>query len=160
MVFSSALASSIHVGTSITWHSIFIERLVIVDAIVFGILALFHLLVWIDVTVTSGKAPNGLVDASSGGIQAVGILLPLSQVALQIGKSRSGVPLPNSIFLDVFISDLWLALSLALGLAAMSLIPYRRYPRVLGVLFGWQLFSFMVGLARLGVAIFAFTASA
>ena len=156
----TASASSLVLGISVTWDGVFLDRLLVIDASVFVFLALLHLAAWAGVTVTWQDPPERLVDASSGVIQAVGILLPLSQVALQIGKSRSGVPLPDSIFLDVFISDLWLALSLALGLAAMSLIPYRRYPRVLGVLYGWQLFSFMVGLARLGVAIFEFTTNA
>jgi hypothetical protein len=142
----------------IPWHSILFQRWVIMDVAVLGVLWLVQLLAWISPrTLDETKAPKESsatrVSTGSGAcITGVGILLPLSLVAVQLvaGSDKPSAPVME----DVFVAAIWFALSLVCGLFVQffTALEVEKNPlnlRRVGVPFGWQLISLAVGVGRL-----------
>ena len=86
--------------------------------------------------------------AAAAGITVVGILAPLSVVTLQL----SAQALPRRALTDFAIANLWLVVSLVLGLYVIYVVGIRGYvTNVLNVnsikiVFGWQLILLAVGI--------------
>jgi hypothetical protein len=58
---------------SITWGSVFSDRLFYIDTAVFGAFAIAHVLARIGTSATGNRTPRGVSELGSACIQAVGI---------------------------------------------------------------------------------------
>ncbi|WP_405471861.1 hypothetical protein [Streptomyces canus] len=92
--------------------------------------------------------------ASAAGITVVGILGPLTLIAIQLSADGKGEKLPNSALVDLFVSNVWLAMSLAWGLLVLYMAAFRGYKenllnyRPITVIIGYQLIFLFVGMER------------
>lgn len=146
-----------------SWGRLFWSRFVWIDLVGVGALALIHLMAWHEASSEGTEvgenaehragAAASFRSTSTGGITAVGILLPLSLVPIQLAQTRPSGPPAGAVF-DIFVADLWLGASLLLGLWVLWLVAMRAHAtnvlssRSIGVAYGWQLFTFAAGLAR------------
>jgi hypothetical protein len=146
--------------TSVSWTDAFWSDWVWVDVVIFLILGAVHTGAWISTSpqdpgdaTTRAAAAAALTSAGTAGLTAVGIMLPLSLAAGQLHRTGPG-PLEH-----VFFADIWFALSLLFGLLALYVIApnavsqYVVRRRIVGIPFGLQLLSLLIGVARLLVGI-------
>ena len=106
----------------ITWANVFATRFFWLDLIVFGLLSFLHVGAWLGTSREYPSDPESRASASEsfrstavGGLTAVGILIPVTMLGIQLGVSSSP-PIPASSTLDVFLADLWFTASLFCGL--------------------------------------------
>ena len=100
------------------------------------------------------QAQGGLRAAATAGITVAGILIPLS--ILTIGLTASDkLDLPSTVLVDFFVANVWLLISLLLGLCLVYFAGVRGYrenilrSRGAGAVFGLQLLFLAVGVVRL-----------
>jgi hypothetical protein len=150
---------------SISWHDVFFERFLWGDLLLFGIPAVVHVLAWRRVgelsndAAPSQSAASSIGTAASAALAAVGFLLPLSLVAVQVVTDHSHGVRSQHVALDVFVADLWFGLALLFGLFVLFVAGYesgsRNVMNVKSVVLplGWQFFALITGVVRLIVAI-------
>jgi hypothetical protein len=153
----------------LTFDSAFISHLVWIDCAFFIVFAIIHSLSWPSLPTNNAvhtdaearsRAVSTVSSATTGGLTAVGILLPLSLVAIQVIDVNKPPKQAGTVELNLFVADAWLALSLTMGLIVLWRIgakgPTRNilYDRWAGIPFGLQLFSVLLGIIRILVAVF------
>ncbi|MFD7908335.1 hypothetical protein ACFV4G_39605 [Kitasatospora sp. NPDC059747] len=100
-------------------------------------------------------AADALRGATTTGLTVVGILLPLSILAIQIRFGSSCAKLPSNALADFLLASLWLFISLTAGLYVLYTVAIRGpredvvRRRDIGVLYGAQLFFLLVSCFRL-----------
>lgn len=125
-----------------------------IDILLFVVFSVVHMLAWSTSTATSQTTSATVATVSgavTGGIQAVGILVPATLVAVTLAH-------PKSSTLSQFLyADIWFTLSLFFGLSLLWSIGVNAnvLRRFVGYQYGLQLFSLGVGSIRLliGIAI-------
>jgi hypothetical protein len=151
----------------ITWGNVFATRFVWLDLIVFGVPSLLHVLSWLGVdrhfpddSEARSAAAESFRSTAVAGITAVGIMIPVTLLVIQLGSS-SGSPIPAESLLDVFLADLWLTLSLLFGLYVVWVVAAKSgsrnvYNRLdVGICYGLQLTALFTGVLRLVIAMAA-----
>ena len=151
-------------------HEVFCAEKVWIDVLVFAALVIVHVIAnrtspGLDDANESEKAQSfALVQTIAGvGVTAVGILLPLSLAA--IGTFASKQSTPTSVLTNVFVGDVWLALSLTLGLVVLWTAGFQGIRRnvqnvaLVRFLGGAQLFALVLGIVRLLIATFVLVQS-
>lgn len=99
-----------------------------------------------------------LRDTASAGLTVVGILIPLTVIAVQLkatsdGGDKGAVSRPTLI--DLLVASAWLLASLVCGLYVLYRSAFTGYKenlfvhRDVGILSGFQLFFLLVGVIRL-----------
>ena len=104
-----------------------------------------------------GKLAESVRGGATGGLTIVGILIPLSVLAIQLRAGTSDVDtrLPNAVLIDFFMGDVWLVFSLAFGLYVLFVAAMRGTYEDIGqkksvvMAFGFQLMFLFVGVFRL-----------
>jgi uncharacterized membrane protein len=152
-------------ANELSLHYVFLTQLVWIDIVLVATFLVIH-------TVANWGSPNlgsdrderqqsfGFVSGiASGGVTATGILLPLSLAALGIISNQTGSRSLSTLS-NVFIANVWLTLSLLLGLFVLWMAGFRAPSQnVLNILpirlaAGWQLGILFAGVARLLIAAF------
>lgn len=147
---------------AINWSYAFTSDRVWIDCLAALILGAIH--VWSYLS-NRGKYPDNLADRSAaatslsstitGGITAVGILIPVTLIAAQIGHpSQTGLE-------DIFFADVWFTFSLVFGLYGLFTVGVRGSTenilnrRDVGIVYGLELMTLLIGIVRLliGIAI-------
>jgi hypothetical protein len=151
---------------SITFSGIFWHRLVVIDV---AILFVFTVLQYLslrplnkrdsDADSVRGAAASSMGVAAGAGISAVGILVPLTLLTVQ--RIVSGdAPLRFRITEDLFVSECWFALSLALGLLVLWFVAFKAPTRnvtrtgYISLTFSIQLLALLIGIVRVLIATF------
>jgi hypothetical protein len=148
--------------SGMTWGKILGGHLGWIDLLVFGILGMLHVAAWWKLAPqpTDDPARSGattlVMTASGAGLASVGILLPLSFVALQATTSSPYV-IRESVSFSVLVADFWFALSLTMGLLATYFLAFKptRHPftmRRVGIPLGIQFLAMLMGIARMFAA--------
>lgn len=128
------------------------------DLAILGVLLLLQICTyWTRPGISPDKvaAADALRSAAAGGLTVVGILLPLSILAIQIKAGGSSPELSANTLADFFMASLWLVCSLACGLHVLFTAAIRGpredvvRNRDVGILFGAQLFFLFVSCVRL-----------
>jgi hypothetical protein len=153
----------------LTFRSIFFSHLAWIDLAFFFIFGALHALSWpykqLDDNVHAdlearNRAASTLSTATTSGLTAVGILLPLSLVAIQVIDVSRPPRQAGTVGLNLFVADMWLSISLLMGLVVMWHIGAKGttrnilYSRWAGIPFGLQLFSLVLGVVRILVSVF------
>lgn len=156
---STAVATS-----ALSWHSAFGEQYVWIDLAVFAVLAGIHTVAnWLspglpNTPVDRTQAATNVNQIATGGVTAVGILLPLSLAAIVTFAAKKAPA--NGVLVNTFVAEAWFALSLILGLcvlwagafrAASQNVQNLRFVRIFA---GYQLFCLMLGVIRFLIAAF------
>lgn len=153
-VGSSVGASS----TTSVWHAVGNRPYWWVDLIIFGVPMLVQILAYLskpDASPNPAAAAESLRGAATGGLTVVGILLPLSILAVQLRAGGSSTQLSANSLADFFMASVWLFLSLTCGLYVLFSAAIRGpredvvRNRDIGLLFGAQLFFLFVSCFRL-----------
>ena len=152
---------------NLTFGSVLISHLALIDLAVFVVFGVIHVLSWPsaepqgqDAAEARNRTAGTLTAAITGGLTAVGILLPLSLVAIQVVYSSKPSAQAGAVGLNLLVADMWLALSLIMALFALWVIWPKAstrnvlYTRLVGVPFGLQLISLVLGVGRIVVAVF------
>lgn len=147
------------------WRAVFGRPALLFDLVLLGLLSALHIATWMSLDPTplrsSPSAGEGIRSAASGGITVVGILVPVTLLALQLGADRNGPGfMTRSAVIDLFVATAWLLLSLVAGLYVLFVAAYKGFAsnvfarRDVGILFGLQLLFLLTGVARItwGVA--------
>jgi hypothetical protein len=125
--------------------------------LVLGVLHVLSNLSPVQAAPDKAKLAESLRGGSTGGLTIVGILIPLSVIAIQL-RSGTGVvaqSLPHSLLVDFFVGDVWLVISLTCGLYVLFVTALRGtfvdvgQSRTIRILFGFQLIFLFVGVYRL-----------
>jgi hypothetical protein len=153
-----------HTTTSLTWHYAFSVQKVWIDLLVFGILAVVHMVANWDSPNLPTDPPNlasafSLVkELAATSLTVVGILLPLSLAA--VGTLATKHTVQSRVLANIFIGDAWLVLSLTLGLHVLWTAGFRAHTenvqnrRDIRIFNGWQLGALLAGIVRLLIATF------
>ena len=143
----------------ISWNA-FLNDKAWVDLVVFIVAAVIQAISWItsDRNLTNDQpartaATTAMSGTASGGITAVGILIPATLLVVPIGH-------PNATSLsNIFFGDLWFSFSLMCGLYVLWVSSVKvvtenvlNRPDV-GIAYGLQLFSLAIGILRLLVGV-------
>jgi hypothetical protein len=142
------------------WTEISSRCILLVDVILLVVLCLLHILaIQSSVPAANDKAQlaESVRSGATGGLTIVGILIPLSVLAIQLrtGTSSDGTGLPNSVLIDFFVAAVWLIVSLAAGLYVLFVAAIRGTYEDIGqrkdvvILFGYQLIFLFVGVCRM-----------
>ena len=142
----------------ISWPYAFTDDRIYIDCIIFVVLGGFHIVTWIcnraNAPVASAAASAAAItSAVTAGIAAVGILIPLTLGAAQVGHPGSG-PLSQ-----VFFGDAWFTLSLVFGLYTLWTVGVKGTTqnvlnrKDVGIAYGLQLLTLLIGVIRLLVGI-------
>ena len=151
---------------AITFSDIMWDRLVVIDV---GILLAFAAVQYwslrplnkrdTDEDAVRSAAASSMGVAAGAGISAVGILVPLTLLTVQ--RIVSGdAPLRFVITEDLFVSECWFALSLALGLLVLWFVAFKAPTRnvtragYISLTFSIQLFALLIGIVRVLIATF------
>jgi hypothetical protein len=156
--------------TNLTFGSVLLSHLMLVDIALFVVFGLIHSLSWprsLPSTdpvhqdgETRNRAAGNLTTAVTGGITGVGILLPLSLVAIQVIYGSKPSSHASSVGLNLFVADIWLTMSLILGLFVLYAVGAKAssrnilYLRWIGIPFGLQLMALTLGVVRILIAVF------
>jgi hypothetical protein len=131
-----------------------------IDVAIVVICGIIHTLAWkdIDLSTASGdakEAGTAIRGAAAAGITVVGILVPLSILAIQLRSNPQARPLANDVLVSLFVADVWLLLSLACGVYVLWIAAMRAYEsrnvlgdKSVGVVIGFQLVFLFVGIFR------------
>lgn len=154
--------STTQVVPAFSWPSQYWSDWVWIETLVFIVLGILHGYIWVangrgysETDTARSAAATSLGSTVTGGITAVGILIPVTLAAAAIGH-----PGPTGLS-DVFFADAWFTLSLVFGLYALFSVGVRgptqnilNRPDV-GIAYGLQLIAMLVGMIRLliGIAI-------
>ena len=151
---------------NLTFGSVLISHLAVIDVAVFLIFGIIHSLSWPSTEPASqntdearSRTAGTLTGAITGGLTAVGIMLPLSLVAIQVVYTSKPTGQAGTVGLNLLVADMWLALSLIMALFALWVIGPKAttrnvlYTRLVGVPFGLQLISLVLGVVRILVAV-------
>jgi hypothetical protein len=149
----------------IDWANVFVKRFFWVDLLVFALPSFVHLISWLatprsfpDDVESRRNGAESFRSTAIGGITAVGILIPVTLLAIQLGTSNTS-SIPASSMLDVFLADLWFTLSLFFGLYVLWVVAVKsgsknayNLPDV-GISYGLQLTALLTGVVRLVIGI-------
>jgi hypothetical protein len=143
------------------WDEVFSRCSLLVDVVLLVVLCALHALPVLGSPSKPADDKSKLADsvrgASASGLTIVGILIPLSVVAIQLrgGSGDAGNHLPGAVLIDFFVGDVWLVVSLAFGLYVVFVVAMRGTYEDVGqrqdvkLLFGFQLMFLFVGVFRL-----------
>jgi hypothetical protein len=142
------------------WQAIVNRRVLLVDVFLILILGTLHVIAYmgpISASPNKEKLAESIRGAATGGLTIVGILIPLSVLAIQLRGGTSAVAerLPESVLVDFFVGDMWLVVSLGCGLYVVFVAAMRGLfedigqRKDVGILFGFQLIMLFVGVFRL-----------
>jgi hypothetical protein len=142
------------------------------DLVLFVIFASVHIAAWVQLQVT-GKLNQArqdddsrrsgaqlIITASAAGITAVSILVPASMLIVQLWSNNPSFPL--EVIERVFRGAIWFLVSLVSGLVVVFLAPLKSLTRDIrnwigiGIPFGLQLLSLVVGMVCLIVGLWHF----
>lgn len=155
-------------GAALSWSSILGDRSGWIDVTALVLLSTIHVMAWWGVgrfqptKEARQVAADSFRSSAGAGLTAVGILIPITLLTIQLGRS-SGSTLPAGALLDVFIADLWFTISLLLGLfvvwvTAVKVATQNVLNRKdVGIAYGLQLMFLFVGAVRLLIAVAAMT---
>jgi hypothetical protein len=145
------------------WSAIRRRRILLVDVVLIILLGFMQIGSWAEIDVKKETRDRQEVaqrvrDTTTAGLTVVGILVPLTVIAVQIRasipeKGKDAVAAP--VLIDLLVANFWLLLSLLAGLYVLYLSAYKGYKESLfvhkevGVLVGFQLFLLFVGVLRL-----------
>ena len=147
---------------ALSWSTVISGQHVWIDLVIFLALGVIHTAAnWrspgLPTTDTArAQAATNVNQIAIGGVTAVGILLPLSLVAITAFASKATPS--HGVLINTFVADCWFVLSLLLGLCVLWTgafqAPSRNVQnlRFVRLCAGWQLFSLMLGVVRLLVA--------
>jgi hypothetical protein len=151
---------------AITFSGIMSGRLVLIDLLVFGLFAVLQFLTLKplskrdnDSEMIRGAAASSMGVAAGAGISAVGILVPLTLFTVQRIVTGDN-PLRVAITNDLFVSECWFALSLALGLFVLWFVAFKAPTRnvtrtgYISLTFSLQLCALFIGIVRVLIATF------
>lgn len=147
------------------WRALLRRRALVVDVAILLVFCFIQIATWIEVDVSPRRAQNPteaaerLRDTATGGLTVVGILVPLTALAIQLritSLENTLIRARESVFVlvDFFVSSAWLLISLGIGLYILYFVAYRGYVenlltyRHIGVLVAFQLFFLLVGVLR------------
>ncbi|WP_435611782.1 hypothetical protein [Streptomyces sp. bgisy159] len=108
---------------------------------------------------------DSLRGAAGGGLTVVGILLPVSVLAVQLSAGSGAFALPDNAIADFFMAAFWLFLSLFSGVYVLFAAAIRgpkedvARRKDVGILYGAQLFFLLVAGYRLLWGVSAVTTS-
>ncbi|MGW0946031.1 S8 family peptidase [Streptomyces sp. NPDC002623] len=142
-----------------TWNLLAHRSWIWIDVAFLATLIFFHTLAqFSDDTQASDDdrhtASTRLGSASTAGITVVGILAPLTVLAIQLSAGSPRLKLPDSAIIDFLAANIWLATSLTLGLWVLYLTAFKATSgnvlnkRSVTCPFGYQLFFLAVGVER------------
>ncbi|WP_330261797.1 hypothetical protein [Streptomyces sp. NBC_00539] len=143
---------------SSVWGAVWGRPLWFVDLLVIFVFLVFQALSFVGAPKRDANLPehaDALRSASSGGLTVVGILLPLSFLAIQIRTSSSSTTLSSTTLADFFLATAWLFLSLASGVWVLWISGIRgstedvAHRLDIGITYGAQLIFLLVGVWRL-----------
>jgi hypothetical protein len=89
----------------------------------------------------------------------VGVLLPLSLVAIQVVADHGPGVAITHILIDVFVADVWFAVALLLGLFVLFVVAYESgtmnvmNARIVVLPLVWQFIALIVGGVRLLIGV-------
>jgi hypothetical protein len=152
--------------TATLWPALRRRRAILVDLVLILLLGFMQIGAWVDLDIKKEtrdreEVAQRLRDTTTAGLTVVGILVPLTVIAVQIrastsdseGSSASAVATP--VLVDLLVANFWLLLSLLAGLYVLYFSAYKGYHESLfmhkevGVLVGFQLFLLFIGVLRL-----------
>lgn len=152
-------------GHSPLWSAIAHRRVLAIDLFIFFVLAFNHVAAWMTLDVKTIEADYSrletatrLRETAGAGLTVVGILIPLTIIAVQLkatsdGGNTSAVSKPTLV--DLLAASTWLLASLVCGLYVLYLSAFTGYRenlfthRDIGIFSGFQLFFLLVGVFRL-----------
>lgn len=147
------------------WSALGQRRVLVVDLLLLFVLGFVHIASWISIDTADVERRYSrletaarLRDTASAGLTVVGILIPLTVIAVQLKATSDGgdtdaVSKPTLI--DLLVASIWLLASLVCGLYVLYLSAFSGYNenlfthRDIGILSGFQLFFLLVGVLRL-----------
>ena len=147
---------------ALSWSAVISGQHVWIDVLIFVVLGAVHTAAnWTspglpNTETARAQAATNVNQIAIGGVTAVGILLPLSLVAITAFATKTAPS--HGVLINTFVADCWFVLSLLLGLCVLWTGAFQAPSRnVQNLLFvrlcaGWQLFSLMIGVVRLLVA--------
>lgn len=100
------------------------------------------------------EAQDGVRAAAAAGLTVAGILIPLSILTIGLTAGEK-VELPTIVLVDFFVANVWLVISLLLGLYVLYFVGLHGYKqniltfKATGVVYGMQLAFLAVGTIRL-----------
>jgi len=150
--------------TATLWPALRSRRALLVDLALILFLGFMQIGAWVDLDIKKEtrdgqEVAQRLRDTTTAGLTVVGILVPLTVIAVQIrastseGSDSSAVATP--VLVDLLVANFWLLLSLLAGLYVLYFSAYKGYHESLfmhkevGVLVGFQLFLLFIGVLRL-----------
>ena len=142
------------VATSL-WSRVFAANVFWIGVAILIVVGGFHIITWVfDKNIkthdSDNKAGDGLRTAVAAGLTVVSILLPSSLFITRFGGSNK--PLPPVASTDLFVTALWLLISLVFGLYTIFVAVTRGYEesplrrKDIGICFGLQLIFLLVGV--------------
>jgi hypothetical protein len=144
------------------WWGAFLDDKIWIDAIFFFVFGGINAISWWSLGAgkfptdaqTRASAASSIGTTVGGGIAAVGILIPATLITAQIGHPTAAT------LSQIFFADVWFTLSLVFGLHIVFMIGVKagsenvlNHRRLLGIPYGLQLLSLLVGVIRLLVGI-------
>lgn len=142
------------------WSEIVDRPDLVIDFGIILIFGLVHTLAWQDIDPSKAdgdpkEAGAAIRGAATAGITIVGILIPVSILAIQLRAGRDAQPPSNDVLVNLFVADVWLLLSLACGVYVLWIAAMRAYEkdnvfgdRTVGIVIGFQLLFLFVGIFR------------
>ena len=155
-------AAAVSAQSGSLWYVVVHRPWIWIDVVLLVALLAIQILTYLSRPTASSNpvaTASALSSGASGGLTVVGILLPLSLLAIQLRTSSSSVKLSSSALADFFVASVWLVGSLAAGLYVLFSASIRgpredvSCRRDIGILFGAQLFLLFAGAFRLVWAI-------
>jgi hypothetical protein len=136
--------------------SIFDRWQLLIDVVILIVLGLIHAAAWENPDENSyqKEAQEGVRSAAAAGLTVAGILIPLSILTISLTLEKEA-QLSTTVLTDFFVANLWLVISLLLGLYVLFFVALHGYTRNIlsfkgtGVVFGLQLLFLGVGTFRL-----------
>jgi hypothetical protein len=142
------------------WSEIRDRPDLLIDVGLLIVLGFIHTAAWreIDLERATGEAKEagaGIRAAAAAGLTVVGILVPLTVLAINLRSNPDLTPLSNDVLVDLFVASVWLLISLACGLYVLWAAAIRAYEannvkgdKSVGIVVGYQLFFLFVGVFR------------
>ncbi len=154
------MMNSASVAVSPLWSELTSRPILLLDVAILIVVCTIHL-VSIQSPARDAEDKTKLAEAvrggATGGLTIVGILIPLTVLAIQMraGSSAAGQGLSSAVLIDFFVGDVWLVVSLAFGLYVVFVAAMRGTYEDVGqrkdvvALFGLQLMFLFVGVFRI-----------
>jgi hypothetical protein len=142
------------------WQAVVDRPVLLIDVLLILIFGTIHVIAYlgpISPSPNKEKLAESIRGAATGGLTIVGILIPLTVLAIQLRGGTSAVAerLPTSVLVDFFVGDVWLVISLGCGLYVLFVTAMRGISedigtrKDVGILFGIQLIMLFVGVFRI-----------